>query len=169
MSLHLGIRRPKPRHRAVDAVTELRAENHRLLTQNVNAGQVITALGRQLADVRGQRAEAEQVVVCLEVNLRELSEERDQLLIEVSALQARLAPYLAADANAHAITVPPSIRDTDAMEDQATEPIKVLTLAEAHGISPVIRIAATPATDDPRTPTWVPSPDNETTQSLRVA
>ncbi|WP_328903215.1 hypothetical protein OHR86_27840 [Streptomyces sp. NBC_00441] len=168
MSLHLGIRRPR-KHRAVDAVSNLRAENHQLLGQVVGAGQAITSLERELADVCGKRAEAEQVVVCLEANLRERTEERDLLLAEVAALKARLAPYLAAEANANAITVPPSIRDTDAMEDQATEPIKVLTLAEAHGISPVIRIADAPAAD-PRTPTWVPGSDDgpETTQTFRV-
>ncbi|MGQ4353237.1 hypothetical protein [Streptomyces drozdowiczii] len=169
MSLHLGIRRPKPKHRAVDAVTNLRAENHRLLTQVVGAGQTITALQRQLDDVRGKRAEAEQVVVCLSADLGDRTEERDQLLDEVAALRARLAPYLAADANANAITVPPSVRDTGDGADQATAPIDVRPLWEAHGISPVIRIAAAPDTTDPRTPTWVPSPDNETTQSLRVA
>ena len=172
MSLHIGhfgIGRTKSKHRAVDAVAHLQAENHRLLGQAVNAVQVISALERQLADVRGKRAEAEQVVVCLSTDLGELTEERDQLLAEVEALRARLAPYLAADANANAITVPDSVRDTTATEDQATAPIDVRPLWEAHGISPVIRIATAPDTTDPRTPTWVPSPDNETTQSLRVA
>lgn len=169
MSLHLGIRRPKPRHRAVDAVDDLRAENHQLRTQVIGAGQAITVLEHQLADVRGKQGEAERVVVCLSTDLEELTEERDQLLAEVTALRDRLAPYLAADANANAITVPPSIRDTDAMEDQATAPIDVKPLWEARGVSPVMRIADAPDTTDPRTPTWVPNPDNETTQSLRVA
>ena len=170
MSLHLGIRRPRPhKHRAVDAVSVLRAENHQLRTQVINANQAITVLEHQLADVRAKRAEAEQAVVCVSADLDERTDERDQLLAEVAALKARLAPYLAADANANAITVPPSIRDTDDGADQATAPIDVRPLWEAHGIGPVIRIATTPDTTDPRTPTWVPSPDNETTQSLRVA
>ncbi|MCX4450626.1 hypothetical protein [Streptomyces sp. NBC_01789] len=168
MSLHLGIRRPR-KHRAVDAVSQLRAENHLLRTQVVGAGQAIAVLERQLADVRGKQAEAEQVVVCLSTDLTERTEERDQLLTEVDALKARLAPYLAADANANKITVPDSVRDTTAAEDQATAPIDVRPLWEAHGIGPVIRIANAPDTTDSRTPTWVPSPDNETTQSLRVA
>lgn len=151
MSLHLGIRRPKPKHRAVDA------------------GQRITVLEYQLADALSKQADAEQVVVCLSADLGERTEERDLLLAEVDALKARLAPYLAADANANAITVPPSIRDTDDGADQATAPIDVRPLWDAHGISPVHRIADAPASNDPRTPTWVPNPDGETTQSLRVA
>ncbi|MFJ3089104.1 hypothetical protein [Streptomyces sp. NPDC086838] len=136
MSIHLGIRRPR-KHRAVDAVTNLRAENHRLLTQVVGAGQTITALQHQLDNVRGKRAEAEQVVVCLSADLGDRTEERDQLLDEVVALRARLAPYLAADANANAITVPPSVRDTGDGADQATAPIDVRPLWEAIG--PVVR------------------------------
>lgn len=168
MSLHLGIRRPR-KHRAVDAVSALRAENHQLRTQIINAGQAITVLEHQLDDVRGKRAEAEQVVVCLSADLGEMTEERDQLLAEVDALRDRLAPYLAADANANAITVPPSIWDTVDGADQATAPIDVRPLWDAHGISPVIRIADAPVAD-PRTPTWVPGNDDgpETTQTFRV-
>jgi len=167
MSIHLGIRRPR-KHRAVDAVSALRVENHQLLGQVVGAGQAITVLEHQLTDVRGKQAEAEQVVVCLEADLQELTEERDQLLAEVEALRSQLAPYLAADANANAITVPDSVRDTTAAEDQATAPIDVRPLWEAHGISPVIRIADAPAAD-PRTPTWVPGDsDSETTQTFRI-
>lgn len=132
------ISRTKPKHRAVDAVANLRDENRRLLTQVVGAGDAIALLEGQLADVRAKRAEAEQVVVCLSADLDERTEERDQALTEVNALRAQLAPYLAADANRDAITVPPAERDTSRVEDQATEPIKVTTLRDALGIGPVI-------------------------------
>ncbi|MFG3136049.1 hypothetical protein ACGFZA_07480 [Streptomyces sp. NPDC048211] len=168
MSLHLGIRRTR-KHRAVDAVTQLRDENRRLLGQLIGAHDHIAIQDHTLAEVRVLRAEAEQVVVCLAANVEELTEERDQLAEANEALRTQLAPYLAADANRDAITVPDLVRDTAAVEDQATAPIDVRPLWEAHGISPVLRIADAPSVDDPRTPTWVPGPDSETTQSLRVA
>ncbi|RPK56152.1 hypothetical protein EES43_24230 [Streptomyces sp. ADI96-02] len=136
MSLHLGIRRPR-KHRAADAVAQLRDENRRLLTQVVGAGDAIATLEHQLADVRAMRAEAEQVVVCLDADLGERTEERDRALAEVDRLQALLAPFLAAEANANAITVPASIRDTAKFEDQATAPIDVRPLWEAIG--PLVR------------------------------
>lgn len=168
MSLHLGIRRPR-KHRAVDKVTSLRDENSRLRRQLIGAGDYIATQDRTLDDVRTRRAEAEQVARCLAISVEELTEERGELAAANEALRKQLAPYLAADANRDAVTVPPAERDTTAMEDQATAPIDVKPLWEAHGISPVIRIADAPAADDPRTPTWVPGPDSETTQSIRVA
>ncbi|MDP9953089.1 MULTISPECIES: hypothetical protein [Streptomyces] len=138
MSLTLGIRRPR-KHRAVDKVGRLLEENHRLLIQLVGAHDHIAVQERQLADVRAKRAEAEQVVVCLDAALDERTGELDQAQAEIRRLHAQLAPYLAADANANAITVPPSERDTTAVEDQATAPIKVTTLWAAHGIGPVVR------------------------------
>lgn len=168
MSLHLGIRRPR-KHRAVDAVTNLQAENRRLLGQLIGAHDHIAIQDHSLGVVRVNLAEAEQVVVCLSAKVDDLTEERDELAATNTALRAQLAPYLAADANRDAITVPPAERDTSNGADQATSPIDVRPLWQAHGISPVIRIADKPDADDPRTPTWVPGPDSETTQSLRVA
>ncbi|MYX67310.1 hypothetical protein K388_05043 [Streptomyces sp. KhCrAH-43] len=160
MSIHLahfGIHRTKPKHRAIDAVTDLRAENHQLRAQVINAGQAITALEHQLADVRGKRAEAEQVVVCLSADLGDRTEERDQLRDEVAALRARLAPYLAADANANKITVPPSIRDTDDGADQATARCGKPTASAPSSASPTHRPPAlAPRPGCPATPTRRP-------------
>lgn len=55
---------------------------------------------------------------------------------EVLRLRAQLAPYLAAEANDRAVTVPPMVRDTAAVEDQATGPIYVRPLWQALGIGP---------------------------------
>ncbi|TFI30094.1 hypothetical protein [Streptomyces sp. 4R-3d] len=138
MSLNLGIRRTKPKHRASDKVALLRDENRRLLTQVVGAGDHIALLEGQLADVRAKRAEAEQVVVCLDADVRDLADERDQQAEEIAELRRRLAPLEAAEANANAITVPPMVRDTTAFEDQATAPIDVRPLWDVFGIGPVI-------------------------------
>ncbi|WP_031095580.1 hypothetical protein [Streptomyces sp. NRRL S-15] len=116
MSLHLGIRRSR-KHRAADA------------------GPRISELEQALARALSRQAEAEQVVVCLDADLVERTEERDQLLAEVAAVRALLAPYLAAEANAAAVTVPEMERDTSAIEDQATAPIRVTTLREQFGVN----------------------------------
>ncbi|MFD9070581.1 hypothetical protein [Streptomyces lasiicapitis] len=57
---------------------------------------------------------------------------------EAAALRSQLAPYLAAEANANAVSLPPLERDTSNRADQATEPIPVITLQQAHGIGPVL-------------------------------
>ncbi|OEV16368.1 hypothetical protein AN221_32730 [Streptomyces nanshensis] len=87
--------------------------------------------------MRAKRAEAEQVVTCLDADLRERTEELEQALARIHQLQTQLAPILAAEANANAVTVPAAMRDTTAFEDQATEPINVRPLWEAIG--PVVR------------------------------
>ncbi|MFE3487507.1 hypothetical protein [Streptomyces griseus] len=146
MSLMSAISRTKPKHRAVDAVVNLRDENRRLLTQLVGAHDHIAIQEQQLADERAGRAGAERVARCLAADLDERTGERDQARAEATALRTRLAPFLAAEANAHAVTVPPAERDTSRFEDQATEPIKVTTLREAFGIGPVV---ATQGSTDP--------------------
>ncbi|MEV1100171.1 hypothetical protein AB0I87_32540 [Streptomyces sp. NPDC049952] len=119
MSLILSRLRGPGLHRAVDEVERLREANERLLAQ--------------LADTRAKRAEAEQVVVCLDADLIDRTEERDQLQAELVSLRQVLAPYLAAEATAGAVTVPEMVRDTSALEDQATAPIAVTTLREQFG------------------------------------
>ncbi|MEU0098187.1 hypothetical protein [Streptomyces sp. NPDC006267] len=149
MSLIPGISRSKPKHRAADAVADLRDENRRLLTQLVGAHDYIAIQDQQLADVRAKRAEAEQVVVCIAADLEELTEQRDLLLAKVAALRAQLAPYLATDANANAITVPAAERDTTAFEDQATAPIDVRELRNRFTAGPVVSLHYSPQAADP--------------------
>ncbi|MET7956373.1 hypothetical protein ABZT07_20695 [Streptomyces sp. NPDC005317] len=126
MSLILSRLRGPGLHRAVDEVERLREANERLLAE-------LDEQGRQLADTRTKRAEAEQVAVCLDADLVERNEERDQLLAELSNVRQVLAPFLAAEAAAGAVTVPEMVRDTSALEDQATAPIAVTTLREQFG------------------------------------
>ncbi|MYX14458.1 hypothetical protein GTY67_13730 [Streptomyces sp. SID8374] len=145
MSLPL-IRRSKPKHRAADKVAELerqlkdqQAETVSAFGQLIGAADTIAILEADLADVRAKRAEAEEVVVCLDADLRDRTAELEQARADLAAAQAQLAPYLAAEANANAVTVPPSERDISSFEDQATAPIKVTTLWDALGIGPVVR------------------------------
>ncbi|MEV5862333.1 hypothetical protein AB0L83_21790 [Streptomyces sp. NPDC052071] len=125
MSLHLGIRR-RGKHRAEDVIASLRA-------QLVGAGDHIGYLERTLADTNAYRAEAEMVVVCQGAEIGDLKDERDQMQAELVNVRQVLAPYLAAEANAGAVTVPEMVRDTSALEDQATAPIAVTTLREQFG------------------------------------
>ncbi|MGC4925619.1 hypothetical protein [Streptomyces sp. DT117] len=143
------ISRSKPKHRAVDEVGRLREENHRLLTQLFGARDHIAVHEQQLADVRAKRAEAEQVVVCLAADLDDRTEERDQALAEATALRAQLAPFLAAEANANAITVPTSVRDTSRFEDQATAPIDVSDFRTRFTAGPVVSLHYSPQAADP--------------------
>lgn len=114
MSLHLGLRR-HGKHRAADA------------------GPRISALEAALATARADQAKAELAAVARQADVADLTDERDQLRAELNRLQAVLAPYLAAEATAGAVTVPEMVRDTSAPEDQATTPIEVTTLREQFG------------------------------------
>ncbi|MFD5137495.1 hypothetical protein ACFWMX_14835 [Streptomyces sp. NPDC058378] len=118
MSLHFGaLLRGPGSHRAVDA------------------GPRISALEQALAEANAYRAEAEIVVVCQGAEIDDLKDERDQLRAELTNVRSLLAPYLAAEATAGAITVPEMERDTSAIEDQATAPIEVTTLREQFGVN----------------------------------
>lgn len=154
MSFHVGIRRTsRPKHRAVDAVEELREEARRLRAQLVGASAAVGQLDQRLAAAHNQLKAANGTNVSLVRQVNDLSTERDHLADKNEELAAQLAPYLAADANRNAVTVPPSIRDTTAGEDQATTPIDVRPLWQAFGISP-IRVDNPQATD----PTHIPVP-----------
>lgn len=125
------------RRRAVDKVAELRDENRRLFTRLMGADDAFALLHQQLAETAARQAEAEEIVVKQQADIDDLTEENEQLRDELAALKVRFGPELAAEANAHPITVPPMVRDTSAFEDQATAPIDVRPLWDALGPRPV--------------------------------
>ena len=119
--------------RAADKLAELRDDVRSLLTFKMAADDYFALLTQDRDDVyrcwrdeQALRQEAEEAAA-------RMQSERDEWRDEALALRARFGPELAAEANADAVTVPPAIRDTSAFEDQATEPIKALTLHEAFG------------------------------------
>ncbi|MDH6448260.1 hypothetical protein M2155_000668 [Streptomyces sp. SAI-119] len=119
------------RRRAVDKVAELRDENRRLLTIVAGADDAFALLHQALAEAHAKQGDAEEIVVQQQADIDELTTERDGLLDEVLMFRARFGAQLAAEANAAAVTVPPMVRDTTAIEDQATGPIYVRPLQEA--------------------------------------
>jgi seryl-tRNA synthetase len=88
----------------------------------------IVALATEVDQLTAERnqlsARFDETVLANQAAIDTLTLERDELL-------AQLAAARAVEANAHRVTVPPMVRDTTAIEDQATEPIPVLPLPEA--------------------------------------
>jgi ATP-dependent helicase YprA (DUF1998 family) len=129
--------RPARKHRAVDEVTRLRSLLDGANTLIRGLQLQVAERDTALAETAAHQAEAEELVVQQMADIDDLTAERDELLAEVLKFRARFGPQLAAEANANRITVPPMVRDTTAIEDQATGPIDVRPLWDAHGIRPV--------------------------------
>ena len=119
------------KHRAVDKVAELRQENRKLLTRQMAADDHFAILMHDVTTTNAaweqekqRRGEAEEAAAQMRM-------ERDEWMAEALRLRARFGAQIAAEANATAVTVPPMVRDTTAIEDQATGPIYVQTLRDA--------------------------------------
>src|SRR5690606_25867082 len=110
------------RRRAVDKVSELRAETRRLRTLIAGAGDAFALLHQQLAEAHGKQAEAEETVVQQQATIDDLTAERDSWRDDALAHRARFGPQIAAEANANRVSVPSWVRDTSDPADQATEP-----------------------------------------------
>lgn len=90
-------------------------------------------------EVDGLKAERNQLEADFDRAAIDLSGSREDLQAaegEIAYLRARLAPFLAAEANAHRIDVPAMERDTSHPADQATAPIDVRPLWAALGVGP---------------------------------
>ncbi|MFD9284879.1 hypothetical protein ACFWD7_48025 [Streptomyces mirabilis] len=118
--------------RAADKLAELRYENRKLLTRQMAADDYFALLMQDRDEVytawtwaEQARQEAETAAACMQ-------SERDEWRDEALRLRARFGAQLAAEANANRVDVPPMVRDTSAIEDQATGPIDVTTLWEAR-------------------------------------
>ncbi|MFF6966212.1 hypothetical protein ACFY9G_22955 [Streptomyces anthocyanicus] len=129
--------------RAADKLAELRDDVRSLLTFKMAADDYFALLTQDRDDVYACWREEQALRQEAEEAAARMQSERDEWRDEALALRARFGPELAAEANAEAVTVPPAIRDTSAFEDQATEPIKVLTLQQAFG-----------STDPAHVPAW---------------
>jgi hypothetical protein len=124
-------------HRAVAEVLRLRERERELETALGRAVDRAALLQWDLTLANAHVAEAEMLVVKQQADIFDLTDERDQLAEEVAALRRRFSAQLAADANTHRITVPPMVRPVNGPEDEATTPIEVRPLWDAHGVRPV--------------------------------
>ena len=118
--------------RAVDKVAELRDENRRLLTIIAGSDDAFMILRQELSEATAKQAAAEELVVQQQADIDDLTADRNEWRDRALQLQARFGPQLAAEANANRVDVPPMVRDTSAIEDQATGPINVTALWEAR-------------------------------------
>jgi hypothetical protein len=131
--------RTERKHRAKDTIRRLRRElrdlSDKLRAADARQRAADDFFARLLTDRRHlygawqfaeqKRQEAEQVAMCA-------LEETAALNSEVAELRAQLAPFLAAEANAHRVDVPPMVRDTSDPADQSTGPIDVRALWQAR-------------------------------------
>jgi hypothetical protein len=145
--------------RAVDKIAELRDENRKLLTRQMAADDYFALLMQDRDEVYAAwefaeqaRQEAEMVAACMQ-------SERDEWRDEALQLRARFGPQIAAEANAQRVDVPPMVRDTAAMEDQATGPIYVKPLWEALDV----RYAGPGAASPTHVPAWAVADEPATT------
>lgn len=128
----LPIRRDRRKHSPDSVIRNLRDENVRLLTRQAAADDFFALLIQDVLSANAGLQRVEALRQDAEEAAAQMRMERDEWRDEVLALRARFGPQLAAEANAVRIDVPPMVRDTTAVEDQATGPIDVRPLWAAR-------------------------------------
>jgi hypothetical protein len=141
--------RRERKHSPANIIRRLREDIAKLLDWQMAADDYFARLVADRADVYAAweceaqaRQEAEDVAAATRTDL-------DAAEAELGYLRKRLAPFLAAEANANRITVPPMVRPIDGPEDQATGPIYVQPLWDALGTGPTAAV-----TNPSRVPSW---------------
>lgn len=131
MSLTLPFAGRRSKHHPDTIIRSLRQDIAKLMNWQAAADDYFALLTQDRNDVfaawqwaEQQRQEAETVAACIQ-------SEHDALAAEVAWLRQKFGAQLAAEANAARVDVPPMVRDTSAMEDQATGPIYVQPLWDA--------------------------------------
>lgn len=151
-------KQPKPRKanraetklaRTEEHLVAVQADNAKLLNRQMAADDyfaLLVADRNQVYDAwrheGRKRAEAE-------IAAGLMQSDRDQAIADREADAAELAELRAYKANVEAVTVPPMERDTRNGADQATGPIDVRPLWEAHGMGPVVQVSTSGASADP--------------------
>jgi peptidoglycan hydrolase CwlO-like protein len=130
-------RRDRRKHSPDTVIRNLRDENVKLLNRQAAADDFFAVLMTDVATTNAAWEQEKQLRGEAEEAAAQMRMERDEWRDRALELQARFGPQLAAEANAARITVPPMVRDTGAVEDQATAPIDVRPLWDALGVRPV--------------------------------
>jgi hypothetical protein len=134
-------RREKPRKanrvevklaRTREQLAAVRQDNVKLLNRQAAADDFFAILMNDVVTTNEAWQQEKKARTLLEDINRSLRSEVDAWQELADGLRAQLAPFLAAEANANRVDVPPMVRDTSAMEDQATGPIDVTALWEAR-------------------------------------
>jgi hypothetical protein len=141
--------KPQRKHRADDRIAALEAkhaaeverlhgemallrdENVHLLNRQAAADDFFAILMHDVVTTNAAWEQEKRLRGEAEEAAARMQSDRDEWRDMALSLQARFGPQLAAEANAAAVTVPPMVRDTTAIEDQATGPIYVRPLQEA--------------------------------------
>lgn len=125
-------RRDRRKHSPDTIIRNLRDENVKLLNRQAAADDFFAILLHDVTTTNAAWQHEKQLRGEAEEAAARMRMERDEWMAEALRLRALLAPYKAAEANAHRIDVPPMQRDTTAIEDQATGPVDVTALWEAR-------------------------------------
>jgi hypothetical protein len=125
-------RRDRRKHSPDTVIRNLRDENVKLLNRQAAADDFFAILLHDVTTTNTAWQHEKQLCGEAEEAAAQMRMERDEWMAEALRLRALLAPYKAAEANAHRIDVPPMHRDTTAIEDQATGPVDVTALWEAR-------------------------------------
>ncbi|MEU1443044.1 hypothetical protein [Streptomyces mirabilis] len=150
--------------RAVDKVAELRDENRKLLTRQMAADDYFALLVQDRDEVHVAWQQEKKARLLLEDINCSLRSEADGWQELVDDLRAQLAPFLAAEANANRVDVPPMVRPIDGPEDQATGPIDVRELRERFASGPVVSLRHSPQAANPaHVPAWAVADEPATT------
>lgn len=124
----------------------VREDNAKLLDRQAAADDFFAILMNDVVTTNAALGLAQQLYREYKAAADQMEAERDEWRDEALALRARFGAQIAAEENTHRIDVPPMVRDTSAIEDQATGPIYVQPLwdAAAAGL-----IGPTTAVTDP--------------------
>ncbi|MCX4596174.1 hypothetical protein OG819_42935 [Streptomyces sp. NBC_01549] len=152
-------RREKPRKanrvevklaRTREQLAAVRQDNVKLLNRQAEADDFFALLMNDVVTTNEAWQQEKKARTLLEDINRSLRSEVDAWQELADDLRAQLAPFLAAEANANRVDVPPMVRPIDGPEDQATGPIYVKPLWEALGVHYAGPGAASPA----HVPAW---------------
>lgn len=124
-------RRDRRKHSPDTIIRNLRTDMAKVMNRQAAADDFFAILLNDVTTTNAAWQHEKQLRGEAEEAAAQMRMERDEWMAEALRLRALLAPYKAAEANAHRIDVPPMQRDTSAIEDQATGPIDVRTLREA--------------------------------------
>lgn len=115
--------RARGRHRGKTSL-ELLAEIARLERDRDAARAETRQTAFQLGIYLVQACQHQHHARLAEEAVQRLEADVDEARGQCKKLRQELAPHRAAEANANKVDVPPMVRDTSAVEDQATEPVR---------------------------------------------